>query len=74
LDKQEVIGDFVTRMITTNSDGTQSVLETTNSAIEGVALDTATQIYGSTPPDDTFLLADIDRETLVFIASCYFEA
>jgi hypothetical protein len=61
-------------MVTTNSDGTQSVLEATDSAIEGVALDTATQMYGSTPPDDAFLSTDIDRDSLVLIASCYFEA
>jgi hypothetical protein len=74
LDTKEILGDFVTRMVTTNSDGTQSILEATDIAIEGVALDTATQIYGSTPPDDAFLSTDIDRDSLVFIATCYFEA
>ena len=59
-------------MVVTDTNGNQSVLAATDTAIEVASLATATQIYGSTPPDSDFLATDADNDKLVAIASCYF--
>lgn len=74
LSAREVVGDFVSNMVVTDTDGNQSILAATDTAIEVASLATATQIYGSTPPDSDFLATDAHNDKLVAIATCYFAA